>query len=101
MFWNWIIYSVPWWVWTILGLIIVGAVQYFWGWQKALAALGVVAAVVLLGRSRQQGWEDKVKADLRAADKLIGRAVEARAKAEAEAAKHPENIRDDDGFRRD
>lgn len=101
MFWQWIMYSVPWPVWAVLGLIVVGAVQYFWGWQKALAALGVVAAVVLLGRSRQQGWEDKVKADLKAADKLIDRAVAARAKAEAEMAKHPEKLREDDGFRRD
>lgn len=101
MFWQWILYSVPWWVWLILGLIIVGAVQYFWGWQKALAALGVVAAVVLLGKSRQQGWEDKVKADLKAADKLITRAVAARARAEAEAARRPEKLREDDGFRRD
>lgn len=101
MFWQWLIYSVPWPVWAVLGLIIVGAVQYFWGWQKALAALGVLAAVVLLGRARQQGWEDKVKADLKAADKLIDRAVEARAKAEAEMAKNPDKLRDDDGFRRD
>lgn len=101
MFWQWLIYSVPWPVWAVLGLIIVGAVQYFWGWQKALAALGVLAAVVLLGRARQQGWEDKVKADLKAADKLIDRAVAARAKAEAEMAKNPDKLRDDDGFRRD
>lgn len=101
MFWQWLLYSVHWAVWAILGLIIVGAVQYFWGWQKALAALGVMAAVVLLGRSRQQGWEDKVKADLKAADKLIDRAVEARAKAEAEMAKNPGKLREKDEFMRD
>ena len=99
--WQWILYTVPWWVWAVLGLIVVGAVQYFWGWQKALAALSAVAAVVLLGRARQQGWEAKVKADLKAADKLIDRAVKARQKAEAEIAKHPDRLRDDDGFRRD
>jgi len=101
MFWNWLFYTVHWSVWAILGLTIVGAVQYFWGWQKALAALGVVAGVVLLGRARQQGWQDKVKADLKAADKLIAKASKARSDAAKDLAAHPDDLRKDDGFRRD
>lgn len=99
--WQWIAYTVPWWVWAILALIIVGAVQYFWGWQKALAALGVLAGVVLLGRARQQGWQDKVNKDLKAADKLIAKAKASREKAATDLAKNPDTLRDDDGFRRD
>lgn len=101
MIFQWLFYSVPWWCWAILGLIIVGAVQYFWGWQKALAALGAVAAIVLLQRARQQGWQDKVKADIKAADKLIVKATKARNDAAKDLAAHPDKLRDDDGFRRD
>ena len=99
--WQWLFYSVHWVVWAILALIIVGAVQYFWGWQKALAALGVLAAVVLLGRARQQGWQDKVKADMKAADNLIAKANKPRVEAAKDLAAHPEKLREDDGFRRD
>ena len=99
--WQWIAYSVPWWVWALLGLVVVGAIQYFVGWKKALAALGVLAAIVLLGRARQQGWQDKVKADMKAADKLIAKANKARADAAKDLAAHPGKLRDDDGFRRD
>ena len=99
MIFQWLAYSVPWWVWLLLGLTVAGAIQYFWGWKKALAALIGVLAIVFLQRARQQGWKDKTKADEKVADKMVADATAARAKA-AKAAADPKKLRDDDGFRR-
>lgn len=105
---DWLLYQVPYWVWAGLALLLYAAALYaasaIFGWQRvrpfALPIIAVLGAFAMLHRSRQQGWEDKVKKDLAAADKLLDRAARTRAKAEAEAAK-PERLRENDGFRRD
>lgn len=108
---DWLIYQVPWWMWAGLALLLYAAGLYvaaaFFGWQRvrpfALPVIAVIGAIAMLQRSRQQGWEDKVKKDLKAADKLIDRAAETRRRAEAEIAAQQKKgkLRDDDGFRRD
>ena len=105
---DWLIYQVPWWVWVGLALVVYAAGLYvaaaFFGWQRvrpfALPVLAVIGALGMLGRSRQQGWQDKVNRDLKAADKLIDRAARTRAKAEADAQK-PGKLREKDEFMRD
>lgn len=105
---DWLIYQVPWWVWAGLALAIYAAGLYvaaaFFGWQRvrpfALPVLAVIGALSMVGRSRQQGWQDKVDRDLKAADKLIDRAARTRAKAEADA-RQPGKLREKDEFMRD
>lgn len=108
---DWLIYQVPWWMWAGLALLLYAAGLYvaaaIFGWQRvrpfALPILAVIGAVAALQRSRQKGWQDKVNADMRAADKLIERARRTREKAEADIAKQKQKgtLRDDDGFRRE
>lgn len=108
---EWLIYQVPWWLWAGLALLLYAVGLYvaaaFFGWPRvrpfALPVLAVIGALSMVGRSRQQGWEDKVKADLRAADKHIERARRTREKADAAIAEQQRKgrLRDDDGFRRD
>lgn len=108
---EWVIYGFPWWVWALLflGLYALGLflAAGIFGWKRvrpfALPFLAIIAAFAMLHRSRQEGWEDKVKKDLKAADKLIDRAAETRRRAEAEIAAQQKKgkLRDDDGFRRE
>jgi len=109
MLWNFLLYSVPWYAWLALAAVVAAAlfllaVRVF-GWERVkpwvLPVFIAVGAGALLSRSRQQGWKDKVAADIKAADKLIEKAKKARTAAEREQREHPEKLRDDDGFRRD
>lgn len=105
---DWLLYQVPWWVWAALAVAVYAAGLYvaaaIFGWQRvrpfALPILIVIGALGALQRSRQQGWQDKVDADMKAADKLIERARRTRAAAEAEA-KKPGKLREKDEFMRD
>jgi hypothetical protein len=107
--WDVLVHIVPWWVQLalavgVLAALFLLAVKVF-GWERVrpfvLPAFAVVGAGVLLSRARQKGWQDKIAADIKAADKLIATATKARAEAERKQREHPEDLRDDDGFRRD
>lgn len=106
--WEFLIYSMPWWLQLALAALFVAvaflvAVRIF-GWERVrpllLPAIAILGALGLVQRSRQQGWADKVKKDLAAADKLIDRAARTRAKAEADA-RQPGKLREKDEFMRD
>ena len=105
---DWLIYQVPWWVWAGFALLLYAVGLYvaaaIFGWQRvrpfALPAIALLGAFAMLHRSRQSGWEAKVKKDLAAADKLIDRAARTRAKAEADA-RQPGKLREKDEFMRD
>lgn len=108
MLWSFILYTVPWWVWLALALVVAAglfllAVQAF-GWERVkpwvLPVFTVIGAGTLLTRARQQGWKDKIEKDLKAADELIAKAKKAR-DAETIRNQDPEKLREDDGFRRD
>lgn len=109
MIWNFLLYSVPWYVWTLLAAVIAAALFLLavraFGWERVKGWVIPVASVIglaaLLQRAQQKGWQDKIKADMKAADQLIAQAKKARGKAAAEQHEHPERLRDDDGFRRD
>lgn len=105
---DFLLYSIPWYVWLTLALVIAAvlfllAVRAF-GWERVkpwvLPVITVLGAGALLTRARQQGWQDKVKKDLEAADRLIEKAKTARAKQDARN-QDPEKLHEDDGFRRD
>lgn len=106
---EWLLYQVPWWVWAIIAAVIYAAALFVaamvFGWQRvrpfALPILIVLGAVAALGRARQQGWQDKVKKDLKATDRFIERATRTREKKEAEMRDNPDKVIEDDGFRRD
>lgn len=109
MIWNFLFYSVPWYVWTLLGAVITAglfllAVRVL-GWERVKGWIIPVAVVLgagaLLQRAQQRGWQDKIKADRRAADQLIEKAKKARARTTTEQRERPERLRDDDGFNRD
>ena len=74
------------------------------GWERVkpwvLPVVTAIGAGALLQRARQQGWKDKVKKDLTAADRLIQQAKTAREKQDIQN-QDPEKLREDDGFRRD
>ena len=108
MFGDFLFYVVPWWAWLALALVVVAglfllAVRAF-GWERVkswvLPVLTVIGAGALLSRARQQGWQDKINRDLKAADQLIAKARKAR-DAENVRNQDPEKLREDDGFRRD
>jgi hypothetical protein len=86
----------------VLGIAIVVAVLWFFrGTSWGLGIAAGVAALLGANMLARQGWEQKAKKDNRDAEKLIDRAVKSRKKAEEIARKHPDKLRDDDGFRRD
>lgn len=107
--WDVLVYMLPWWAQlaiaaTALAGLFLLAVKVF-GWERVrpfvVPAFAVVGAGALLSRARQKGWQDKIAADMRAADQLIAKATKARAEAERKQREHPEDLRDDDGFKRD
>lgn len=57
---DWLVYQIPWYVWAVLGVIVAVAVQRFFGWRNAIMAAIGIGAAVLLHRSRQQGYRDRV-----------------------------------------
>lgn len=106
--WEFLLYVIPWYVQVAVVALFVAvmflvAVKIF-GWERVRRYLLPVAALLgagaLLSRSRQAGWKDKAKRDMREADKLIDKSRETRKQAEKDNA-DPKRLRDDDGFRRD
>jgi|JI10StandDraft_1071094.scaffolds.fasta_scaffold584644_1 hypothetical protein len=106
--WEFLIYSMPWWLQLAIVAVVAAALFLLavrvLGWERVKGWIMPVAIAIgagaLLSRSRQQGWADKVKKDLAAADKLIDRAARTRAKAEADA-RQPGKLREKDEFMRD
>lgn len=98
-------YGIPWWIWaapTVAGAAgLFLAVSKVVGWRNAAVAVAgyLAVAVALLSRlrGRQEGWEARVKKDTRDAEKLVERIKKARRDA---AARQPDRLRDDDGFKR-
>ncbi len=89
--WNWLFYSLPWWVQlTILAVpVAVGfwfAIQIF-GWEKVRGfiapVLGILAALGLLSRAQQQGYADRKAQEKQAEDKAIKTVEQERADAQA------------------
>lgn len=103
--WDWLTYDVPWWVWAFplaggaaAGFISLSRVM---GWRNALVAVvtATAAATASLSRlrGRQEGWKARVKKDTRDAEKLVEKIKRARRDS---AARDPERLRDDDGYKR-
>jgi hypothetical protein len=66
----WLLYQVPWWVWALLGLAVVGAIQRAIGWRNAIAAAAVIGAALFGHRSRQRGYQDRQAQEEKASDTL-------------------------------
>lgn len=97
---EWLFYQVPWWAWALL-VVVVGLL--LWRLAKVppkwiLPIIALVAAALGYQQAAQRGWKAKEARDMRDADKLIEKARAARQKAESVPV---ENLRDDDGWRRD
>ncbi|CDZ55092.1 hypothetical protein [Neorhizobium galegae] len=56
---EWLAYQLPWRVWIIVAVLVVGIVYRLFGLRNALVAAGAFAAAVFLNRARQQGWKDR------------------------------------------
>lgn len=106
--WDAIIYSVPWWVWATVAVVLL-TVLLFWvravgGLRNALVIVGGVSLAVAAGiisiKGRQQGALDQQQKDQKNADRTLDRAHSARDRAR-ERDSSPDGLRDDDGFRRD
>lgn len=100
MAWEWLWYTVPWWVKIPVGLGIALVVWRLVGTKWAIVAGAVIFAALGYNKAAQAGWKAKEQRDMKDADKLIQKASQARSKAEKLAA-DPRHLRDDDGFRRD
>lgn len=96
-------------MWTLIAAVVAAALFLLavraFGWERVkkwiLPVAIAIGAGALLQRAQQRGWQDKIKADMKAADRLIAQANKTRDKVAAEQHEHPERLRDDDGFRRD
>jgi hypothetical protein len=56
---EWLAYQVPWWVWAVLAIVVIGFLHRFIGLRNALVAAGIAAAAIFHTRARQQGWKDR------------------------------------------
>lgn len=95
-----ILYSVPWPVWAILGIIAAGIIYRLYGWKWALIILAAFGGSTALQKARQAGYKDREKREMQNANKAIDRANKARQKAD-EINADPNNVFKDDGYRRD
>lgn len=90
----------PWEIQVLAGLLIVGALAFMFRvppkWLIPIAA--TIAAGLGYTHAARKGWQAKERRDMRDADKLIEKARAARQKADRLPV---ENLRDDDGHRRD
>lgn len=106
--WDFLVYSIPWWVWLWVALLAIGLflvwARSVGGIKNALMIAGGVALAVTAGlltlKGRQQGARDQQQKEQRNADKTLDAAHKARARARDDLA-DPSRLRDDDGFRRD
>jgi hypothetical protein len=57
---DWLLSLVPWWIWGILALIVIAAVQRLVGWRAALTALAAVVGFI----AYRKGRDDASKAVL-------------------------------------
>jgi len=61
-FWSFVLYQIPWQLWVLIGLMVLAAVAFVWKGigprNLIMIAIGIGAAVVL-GRSRQKGYQDR------------------------------------------
>jgi hypothetical protein len=106
---EWAIFGIPWWVQTFLVAVIVTGVfllaMVLFGRDRVLPfiipAFAFVGLVGVASKLQQSGWNAKIERDKRVADKEIERAKKRRVKIEDDLRKHPDKLRDDDGYRRD
>lgn len=79
MIWDFILYHLP--VWLQIGLIAIPVIAVFWfciitfGWMRVRGwiapAVGLIAALGLLSRARQQGYADRQVQEKAAEDKAV------------------------------
>lgn len=72
-FWSFVLYAIPWWLWGLLGLMVLAAVAFIWKGigprNLIMIAIGIGAAVVL-GRSRQKGYQDRKSEEEKEHDRI-------------------------------
>lgn len=91
---EWLLVQVPWWVYAVAGLVVVGVVYRTWGWHGTIAAIAALGSILGYQRAYKQGYNARERAGDRETDRAIRNANEGR--------KNADTSRDhDDGFRRD
>lgn len=106
--WEWFWFIVPWElklaVFAVIGILVyLFAVATFGADRVNRYIVPAVILVVTLGlvnKFQQEGWKAKAARDMREADKAIERAKKARETA-VQHNSDPDNLRKDDGYRRD
>ena len=106
---DWITYEIPWWLWMapLVGMAVAIFVAVFrmLGLKAALSAVVAFASAASFGiaslRGRQAGWKDREDADRRKAREIADRINSARNRARDDRRNRPDELFDDDGFRRD
>lgn len=100
MIWDWIVYSIPWWVKVGAGLLVAAVILKLFGWKATVAAIIAVATLGLVNRGQQQGWEARIKKDNEDAQRAIDKARAARRDADLRNA-DPGELRKQDRYKRD
>lgn len=83
--WDFLFYTIPWWVWGILGLVAVLFVWRLLGTKASLALAGVIGLFLVDRRARQQGRALEVQRQ----KERVQREVERRMKINKEVAAKP------------
>lgn len=69
--WNFLVYLIPWWVWAIVLVLVLGVVAWYWRNLKVIIMLGVLAVFLYLLRGqRKDGYDDRVKEEADAINQL-------------------------------
>ncbi len=97
---DWIIAVIPWWVWAIVAIVVLGALHRLVGWKGIIAGALAFGALFAFKRGQAIGENRVLRKANKDADKAIERARKVRADADARNAE-PERLRQSDGFRRD
>lgn len=97
---SWVFSSLPQWIWLVVLLIGIIAVQVTLGWKSAAGAAIGAALWVMNGRAYKKGRDDSKQENEEDADRAINQGIQARNDANRRNA-DPEQLRENDKYRRD
>ena len=97
---EWIVSLIPWWLWAIVAVVVLGAVHRLaGGWRNMLIAATALGAVLMFKRGQHVGETREQKKAAKDAEKAIKRADKVRNRVNARNS-DPQRLRENDGFKR-
>lgn len=95
---------IPWWLWVVVGLAVVIAVNRYVSLRAAFASAVVIVTALVYKLGRRKGAEkvreQAIEKDAKDAEKITETATDARARSDRRNA-DPTELRKSDGWRRD